>query len=78
MLSLFTHQKPVGFIRKFPNTRTEECPFQLFLYDGPFVPGETDATLVDNLYGYGSLAACKHHLLRLAAAHLEERSKAKA
>jgi hypothetical protein len=42
---------PIGFCRKFRDTRTEKNPWQAFLYDGPFVPGETSSTLLNSFYG---------------------------
>jgi hypothetical protein len=41
---------PVGFITKFANTRTDSNPFKLFLYNGPFVAGETESTMVEVSY----------------------------
>jgi len=44
---------PVGFVRKFRDTRTDKNPWQAFLYDGEFVPGETSSTLIGSFYEGG-------------------------
>lgn len=64
---------PVGFLEKFPTTRTEDHPWKLFLYDGEFVPGETSATMITVSYGK-SFGESKRELLRIAGEKLEARS----
>lgn len=63
---------PVGFLTKYPNTRTEEHPTKLFLYDGPFVPGKTESTMVTVDYGR-RFSDSKKILLGIAAKELENR-----
>jgi hypothetical protein len=63
---------PVGLLTHFANTRTEEHPWKLFLYDcpvGEWVPGETEAKMVTVSYGKPG-ATCRRELLRIAAEKL--------
>lgn len=64
---------PVGLLTKLPNTRTDENPWKLFLYDGEFVPGETDVTLITVSYGK-SFGQSRRELLDIANRELVRRA----
>ncbi len=60
---------PVGLLTKFPNTRTEEHPWKLFLYEGEFVPCETEVRMVTVSYGT-SFGESRRILLGIASEEL--------